>query len=78
MNAQLKPIEARAVEAPTFDNDNLMWRSAWVHDNHQKLWDYWRSLEGEGSDADWDAFTWTQWDRQMTRKDENRSTMRQY
>lgn len=76
MNAQL--IEARAVEAPTFDNDNLMWRSAWIHDNHEALRAYWLSLEGEGTDEDWDRFTWTLWDREMTRKDKNRSTLRQY
>lgn len=78
MNAQLRPIEARAIAAPIYDNANLLWRSAWIHDNYQKLRDYWTSLEGEGSDEDWDAFTWTQWDREMTRKSDSRSTLRMH
>lgn len=76
MNAVFK-IEALAVEAPTYDNSNLMWRSAWVHDNYEALRAYWLSLEGEGTDEDWDRFTWVQWDRQDAIKHENRNTLRQ-
>lgn len=78
MNALLKPIETRCVEIPVYDNTSLVWRSAWIHDNYEKLWSYWRSLDGADTDEDWDGFTWVQWDREMTKRENNRSTLRQY
>ncbi len=79
MNALLKPIEARAIERPTFNNDNLGSVSKWTHDNYQALRDCYKALgKALPSLADDNADGWRhaqgfcswiacQWDREIYR-----------
>lgn len=77
MNAVLK-IEARAITAPAYDNTNVSRQGWWVADNISKLRDYWHAFGPGGDSKDWDSFCYTQWDRETTRKQDNRNTLRQY
>lgn len=82
MNAQLKPIEARAVDLPVYDNTNLSRHEDWKLDNAfalKRWWDACENLDDEPPrPGDWDAFCWSQWDRQMAIRNEHGQTLRQY
>jgi hypothetical protein len=81
MNALLKPIEARALIPPTYNNENLSRREDWILDNAVALASWWASCESVSDEpsrpGDWDAFCWSQWDRQTAIKHEGRNTLRQ-
>lgn len=71
-------IEARAVTAPRYDNENLSRSDWWVADNISILRDHWHSLPGEGNATDWKNFCLNQWERETTRQSGNANTLRQY
>ena len=77
MVAVLKPIEARALSAPIYDNSNLSVRDWWVTDNARALVDYWQACGGDDLTEDFEGFVWTQWDRETARRSEYRNTLRQ-
>ena len=64
MNALLKPIEARAVSRPKYDNTNVAKGAVWMSDNWLRLREYWASLGGQGQDPQFFQFTVVQWDRE--------------
>lgn len=80
MNARLKPIEARCVEIPSYDNTMLGWQSDWIADNRDALLT--RSLISTLGDAvteaDFDLFCQSQHDIELARRDEFKNTLRQY
>lgn len=80
MNAQLKPITARAIERPTYENRNLDKGALWVRDNDATLREYYTALGRtlpQGSDdrllefsraQNFIAFAQCQWDGERLRR----------
>lgn len=44
MNAQLKPIDARAITRPRFDNTHVAKGGTWISDNYEALRAYYLAL----------------------------------
>ena len=82
MVAVLKPIEARVLTPPCYDNTNLSRREDWILDNAFRLKEWWDACESQSDEpsrpGDWDAFCWSQWDRQTAIRYEHSNSLRQY
>lgn len=82
MVAVLKPVEARAVSLPVYDNSNLSRREDWILDNAHALKAWWDACESKSDEpsrpGDWDAFCWCQWDRQTAIRNERGNTLRMH
>lgn len=58
MNAVLKPITARAIEKPRYDNRHLSDPLLWLIDNATALDNFWCSLSDTYGRPDLDYFRW--------------------
>ena len=76
MNAQLKPITARAIERPTYDNEFLGYADDWFFANSAALIAWWNA--GEKDDRDFDSFVRSQHDIELQRRDDNRRSLRMH
>jgi len=82
VNAQRIPTVEPAIQRPTYDNTMLGWRDDWLADNAIALLQWWnvcgQYIDDVPQPGDYTSFIHSQYDLELSRREDYRNTLRQY